>query len=149
MLTPTVPVPEFVPVSSGYAVRLCGAVIGYVAKCERNPSVWNAYVDADRTRVRAQRGTRGKAAAALMLRPTRDPEIPDEAIDLLARVIVGDRPILDGAARDYVRDVLMLPTRLTVAHTLRAAADDVHDCYPDTAAWLEQRADEIDGGELR
>jgi hypothetical protein len=151
MSTPTATLePEFrADPRGGYAVLLGGAVIGYVAKCERNPAVWEAYTDADRTRLRGQRSTRARAAKALMLRPTRDMEIPDEALELLARAILGGRPILSPADHYRVHDVVLLPSRLTAAHTLRLAAYDVHDTYPRFAAWLDQRADEIDGGELR
>jgi hypothetical protein len=132
----------------GYAVHHDGVVVGYVAKCERNDAVWEAYTDADRTLLRGQRGTRARAAAALLARPTRDVEIPDEALEFLARVILGDRPPA-GAAETWnrVRDVVMLPTQITVAHHLRLAGHDVHDTYPQFAGWLNRRADEIDGGQ--
>lgn len=133
----------------GYAVLLGGAVIGYVAKCKLNDAVWEAWLDADRTQLRGQRSTRARAAAALMpRRPTRDIDIPDEALDLLARAILGD-PVLTPESRYYLETVVTLPIRLAAAHTLRSAAADVQDGYPKFAAWLDRRADETDGGELR
>lgn len=143
--------PEFAEhPDGGYVVRLGGAVIGYVAKCERNPRVWEAWTDHRRNILRGQRSTRTLAARSLIRQtPTRDVEIPEEALDLLARVLLGGRPILSPSDYDQVWDVVVLPTRIAVAHALRAAAWDVHDTYPQFAKWLEQRADEIDGGEHR
>lgn len=134
----------------GYVVRLGPTVIGYVVKCARNPRVWEAWTDPNRTDLRGQWSTRTLAARSLIRQtPTRKVEIPDEALTFLARVILGERPPAAAREMDEVREVVLLPTQLTVAHMFRLAAWDVHDIHPRFARWLDQRADEIDGGHIR
>jgi hypothetical protein len=56
-------------------VRLADVVIGHVAKSPINPTVWNAYSDAERTDLIGQRSTRELAAAALAREFTHREEV--------------------------------------------------------------------------
>lgn len=154
MSTPTTTFEQLQPefegpdANGGYVVRLGPTVVGYVARCRNNPRVWEAWTDHHRNYLRGQRSTRELAARHLVRQtPTRAVEIPDEAIELMARVLSGQRAPVAASAWDHLRNVVALPTAITVAHQFRLAAHDVHDIYPRFSAWLEQRADEIDGGQ--